>query len=101
MLEAVTVVYLRERAGKTQQQIAFEANKSLRTIYSWDTGEKSPIFTSAAEIEEVMRAYECSFPEFAQAFSHAHFKLSILELGRLLEGAGLSLEDWKRQTEER
>jgi transcriptional regulator with XRE-family HTH domain len=92
----ITIVYLRERAGKTQQQIAIELKKAMRTIYSWDAKEKSPVFTSATEIEDVLRAYECTFPEFLEAFSHAHLKLSIPEVGRLLDRTGLTLEDLKR-----
>ena len=92
----LTPVYLRERVGKTQKELADDLSRTVTTISSWERGFKLPRFESAEEVEAMMRGYECSLEELVEAFGGCNVKLTLAQLKTLLDQGGLTLEDWKR-----
>lgn len=93
----ITPVYLRERVGKTQMQLAVDLQRTISTIGNWERGSKLPVFESPEEIERVMAAYQCTFSEFAEAFKNSHIRISLKELKTFLEQTDLSFEEFKRK----
>src|SRR6478672_8909274 len=91
----ITPVYLRERCGKTQMQMAVSLGKTVGTISNWERRTKTPALESLGEIERMMEAYNCSFVELVEAFKEAQIKLTLQDLKEFLDRSGLSFEDWK------
>ncbi|MBD1899247.1 helix-turn-helix domain-containing protein [Trichocoleus sp. DQ-A3] len=92
----ITPVYLRDRTGKTQMQLAVDLQKTVGTISNWERGAKLPIFDTPEEVEAAIIAYQCSFSEFAEAFKDAQIRLTLSQLKVFLDRAELTFDDWKR-----
>lgn len=97
--QPITLVYLRERIGKSQFEMAVALNKTPGTVSNWERGLKTPIFETPTQVKEVMTAYQCSFAEFLEAFGNTHFKISLVELNKLLARGNFSLEEWIEESE--
>ena len=57
---------LRERVGKTAQQIAAELDVALSTVNNWDQLKYPPRMT-ASGFTKLMSVYECSLEELVDA----------------------------------
>jgi transcriptional regulator with XRE-family HTH domain len=66
--EKLTPRSLRDRTGKTQQQIAKAINKKKSAVSGWEKGRRSPSI-KFHEIRKFMAAYEATLDELIEAFS--------------------------------
>lgn len=67
----ITPVFLRERAGLTQRQVANALNKREATISEWERGVTRPRL-SFAETLKLMRLYEATIEELCIAFDRVN-----------------------------
>lgn len=68
-----TVKELREKTGKTQQEIAQQLQISLRIVTDWEAGRKIPRLDNAARLAEALGV---SLTDLAHAFNIESGKLS-------------------------
>lgn len=64
---------LRERKGLTREEVAARLGKSESTIRFWENGRNTPKLLGW-EIPEVLKAYECSVEEWAEATKDTYEK---------------------------
>lgn len=65
--EPLTPMNLRERAGKTQRQIADALGKTVGTVSDWERYVKRPRL-SFAETKRLMEVLDCSLEELIEAY---------------------------------
>ena len=59
---------LRERTGKTQQQLGKELTRGKAAVSGWEIGRRNPDI-KIHEIKKFMAAYEATLDELIEAFS--------------------------------
>jgi transcriptional regulator with XRE-family HTH domain len=65
--DSLTPVFLRERAGLTQREVAIALGKRESTISDWERFAHRPKL-HLAEVLKLQRLYQCSLEELVQAF---------------------------------
>ena len=55
---------LRERAGKTQRQVAEAVGVTVQTVSNWETGRRIPTLTPGQTLK-LCEALECTLEELA------------------------------------
>lgn len=68
----LTPKQLRQRAGLTQQEVAVALGKSVSTVSQWERGLKPPTLT-LSETLRLLRLYQCTLEEAAEAFEGTGF----------------------------
>lgn len=69
--DIISPIFLRERAGLTQRQVAIALNKREATISEWERGVARPRLNFAETIK-LMRLYKATIEELCIAFDRVN-----------------------------